>query len=619
MRTTPRRRWTLVGLLTTLAACSETTTLTPPPPTVDAGADVPAAPVDVPPAVDVPAAPADVGVMPSGIGEPCESEGAGFPPTQGSCRSGQLCLSAAIGFRGGYCVTVCQGTRCPGDAACGRLQGFPVCLRTCATNDDCRRAEGYVCRAAEGSPSRVCQVNDAPPGVRPDDSACFTAGAAGAHPAPALPRVTFTGANGDASGPRTDSFLEAEGNVAVHPTNGHVAVSYIFANFGGQIYMGTSRYPGTGTQWIGDGTVRDPTLNSSSDPVLDYSADGVLRMTFIGLQRSASSQVTGVHVRVTESRDDGTTWATPRQVDPAGVCPQGTGGICDKPWILSTPGPTAEAPTVLYLGYLAQSARTADLVVQRSDDAGMTWSPTIRLAALGVIGGATVAHNLIQFAAGPGRLVAAAWAGLSVGDGSGGTDSNARFGSPANRVLFRRSRDGFRTLDATRVVSRSTDTPVYTQPPVALDGADTVHVVYVSGDATGAWDVILATSTNGGDTWQHRKVNDDPESCALHMLPAMLVDPVTHDVHVTWMENRFGEGAVAYARCPASAAAACGRNEQVSDRPFRLSSSRNPQIWHGDYNGLTLSPQGELWSTWSDTRTGTPAMYTARGRARPAP
>ena len=36
-------------------------------------------------------------------------------------------------------------------------------------------------------------------------------------------------------------------------------------------------------------------------------------------------------------------------------------------------------------------------------------------------------------------------------------------------------------------------------------------------------------------------------------------------------------------------------------------------------NGLTLSPQGELWATWSDTRTGSPAMYTAHGRARPAP
>lgn len=617
MRTTPQRRWTLVGLLASLAACSETTTLSPAP--VDAGVDTGPAPADVPEAVDVPVAPVDVGVMPSGIGEPCESEGPGFPPVQGTCRSGQLCLSTAIGFRNGYCAQVCQGTRCPGDSACGRLQGFPVCLRSCMTNDDCRRAEGYVCRATEGGTARVCQVNDAPPGVRPDDSACFTAGTTGEHPAPALMRVTFTGPNGDASAPRLDSFVEAEGNVAVHPTNGHVAVSYISANVGGQIYMGTSHNPGTNAGWIGDGTVRDPTFNSSSDPVLDYGLDGVLRMTFIGLQRGATSQVTAVHVRVTESRDDGTTWATPRQVDPAGVCPQGTGGICDKPWILSTPGAAAGAPSVLYLGYLAQGARNADLVVQRSDDAGMTWSPTIRLAALGVIGGSAVAHNLIQLAAGPGSLVGAAWSGLSVGDGSGSTDSSARFGSPANRVLFRRSRDGFRTLESMRVVSRPTDTPVYVQPPVALDGTDTVHVVYVSGDATGAWDVILATSTNGGESWQHRKVNDDPESCALHMLPAMLVDPVTHDVHVTWMENRFGEGAVAYARCAGNPATPCGRNEQVSDRPFRLSSSRNPQIWHGDYNGLTLSPQGELWATWSDTRTGSPAMYTAHGRARPAP
>lgn len=617
MRTTPQRRRTLAGLLASLAACSETTTPAPTP--IDAGVDAGPAPADAGPApVDAPPARVDAGVMPSGVGDECESEGPGFPPTQGSCRSGQLCLSDAIGFRGGYCVTVCQGARCPRDAACSRIQGFPVCLRTCAASDDCRRAEGYVCRPAEGGGgARVCQVNDAPPGVRPDGSACF--GAGGARPAPALARVIFSGPNGEASGARTDSFIEAEGNVAVHPTNGHIAVSYISANVGGQVYMGTSRLPGAGARWFGDGTVRDPQYNSSSDPVLDYGLDGVLRMTFLGLQRSASSQVTAVHVRVTESRDDGATWSTPRQVDPAGVCPQGTGGICDKPWLLSAPGATAGAPTVLYLGYLAQGPRSADLVVQRSDDAGATWSPTIRLAAFGFIGGVATAHNLIQFAAGPGGLVAAAWAGLSVGDGSGGGgDSSARFGSPSNRVLFRRSRDGFRTLDPLRVVSRPSDAPVYAQPPVALDGADTAHVVYVTGDATGAWDVILATSTDGGDTWRHRKVNDDPESCALHMLPSMVVDRVTHDVHVTWMENRFGEGAVAYARCPGDAATPCGRNEQVSDRPFRLSSSRNPQIWHGDYNGLTLSPQGELWATWSDTRTGSPAMYTAHGRARPA-
>jgi hypothetical protein len=340
-------------------------------------------------------------------------------------------------------------------------------------------------------------------------------------------------------------------------------------------------------------------------------------MTFIGLQRNNLGQVSQVHVRIAESRNEGTTWTTPRQVDPNGTCPQVAGGICDKPWVISAPPATATAPTTLYLGYLAQMGNVANLLVQRSDDGGAAWSTPLRLASIGRIDGFVLSHNLIQLAAGPGGLVAAAWSGLSLGDGTGSVDGSARFGSPANRVIFRRSLDGFRTVEQQRIVSRPTDSPVYTQPPVGVDGPMVAHVVYVSGDAAGAWDIILATSTDGGQTWRHRKVNDDPESCALHMLPAMVVDTVTHAVHVTWLENRFGEGAVAYSRCPGDPATPCGRNEQVSDRGFRLSSSRNPQIWHGDYMGLTLSPQGELWAGWSDTRTGSPAMYTAHANVRP--
>ncbi|MEZ4405385.1 MAG: hypothetical protein R3A52_02660 [Polyangiales bacterium] len=226
------------------AGCSSTTngTTTPPP---DAG------PADVGPA-DAGAkdagedsgpedsGPPDTGVvMPSGIGEPCETAGSGFPPTQGSCAAGQLCLGAQLGFRNGYCVSVCQGARCPGDATCTRLQGFPVCMRTCTANDQCRTGDGYVCTAAEGT-GRVCNLNDAPEGARADGSACFTRGG-GAHPLPAMPTTVFGGRNFSASSERRDSFLEAEGNVAVHPTMGRVAVSYIGA--------GTARAAGARSSW----------------------------------------------------------------------------------------------------------------------------------------------------------------------------------------------------------------------------------------------------------------------------------------------------------------------------------------------------------------------------------
>lgn len=597
----------ILGIGLGVAACGSSTTT---PPATDAGSE---AAVDVVEVVDTPPA-VDTGmpVQASGIGSACESEGAPFPPQQGTCRTGQLCLSGALGFAGGYCTRVCTGGGgCGPDAVCGRLQGFPICFQRCTTNADCRTAQGYVCGTAEGVQGvRVCRINDEPVGTR-DGAACFTPGASGTNVIPALPRVVFQGANASVSAARNDSFIEAEGNIAVSPTNGAVANSYIALGGGNAVFMGVSR-SADGMAWTQDGRVTDPDFNGSSDPVLEYSRDGTLRMTFIGLARNGVGQVTNVRVRVTESSNNGMTWATPRPVDPAGTCVMG--GICDKPWL--TAGPGVEAGTeALYLGYLAQTQNAANLLVQRSDDAAQTWSRPVVLASAGQLGTTVVAHNLIQFATGPSGRAVAAWAGIAAGQGAG-EGSSARLGSPSNRVLMRGSRDGFRTLEPLRIVSRPTDSPVYIQPPVALDG-DTVHVAYLTGDASGAWDLILATSTNGGESWQYRKVNDEPESCATHGFPAMLVDRETHAVHLIWMENRFGEGAVAYARCPGDASMPCGRNEAVSDAPFRFTTGRNPQAWHGDYLGLTLTGMGELWATWSDTRSGNPAMYVAHGRVRP--
>ncbi len=596
----------VLGVGLSVAGCGSSTTT---PPAVDAGTE---AAVDVAPVVDV-VTPVDTGPpAPTGIGLACESEGAPFPPMQGTCRTGQLCLSRALGFAGGYCTRICSGGgNCGADAVCGRLQGFPVCFQRCTSNADCRTAQGYVCGTAEGvTGTRVCRINDEPVGTR-NGEACFTVGASGAHALGALPRTVFQGPNASVSFARPDSFIEAEGNIAVNPMTGAVTNSYIALGPNSSVFMGVSRSP-DGMAWTADGRVTDPEFNGSSDPVLEHSRDGTLRMTFIGLARNGLGQVSNVRVRVTESTNNGMTWATPRAVDPAGTCV--AGGICDKPWLTAGPGVLPDTE-FLYLGYLAQSGNAANLLVQRSEDGAQTWSRPTVLATAGQLGTTAVAHNLIQFATGPSGRVVAAWAGISAGQGAG-EGSSARLGSTANRVLMRASRDGFQTQESMRIVSRSTDSPVYIQPPVALDG-DTIHVAYLTGDASGAWDLILATSGDGGMSWRYRKVNDEPESCATHGFPAMVVDRETHAVHVLWMENRFGDGAVAYARCPGDPAMPCGRNEAVSDATFRFTTGRNPQSWHGDYLGLHLTAQGELWATWSDTRTGNPAMYIAHGRVRP--
>jgi hypothetical protein len=233
-----------VLLLAALGACgSETTGGTPPP--RDASPDVTpdVAPADVEPKVDV-APPPDVPPEASGIGDPCESE---EQFGQGTCRAGQICLGDRIGFNGGYCVGICSGgARCPGDATCTQLQGFPVCLRRCTVTSDCRTADGYVCAVGSTAGQRVCSVNDAPVGARPDGAACFTT-AAGPHMIAALPRRVFLGANSAVSAGRQDAVLAAEGNIAVHPTNGNVASSYIGLGGRGTSIMGVSSSTNGGT------------------------------------------------------------------------------------------------------------------------------------------------------------------------------------------------------------------------------------------------------------------------------------------------------------------------------------------------------------------------------------
>jgi hypothetical protein len=174
--------------------------------------------------------------------------------------------------------------------------------------------------------------------------------------------------------------------------------------------------------------------------------------------------------------------------------------------------------------------------------------------------------------------------------------------------------DGGTTWGPARRVSAAADSPVYNQPMIALDG-NTIFIAYVSGTSQGAWDVILATSVDGGNTFGWRKVNDEPDACATHAFPALVADTTRHLAHVTWMENRFGTmaGAVAYASCPSDPTMRCSTNEQVTDAPFTFTTSRDPREWHGDYMGLAITSAGDLWAGWSDTRAGAPHMYLSRG------
>ena len=624
-------RSSMIGsLATALLACSQ-----PPPP-----ADADVATVD-----SVMDTGADLGVdarTRSGIGDPCEGPS---PPEQGTCVEGQLCLSEELGFSGGYCISECSATTCVAGSRCVAIGGnFRGCFLNCGDARDCR--DGYRC--GDGPGGRGCLPTDGPTGTR-DGGACWTT-TAGPHQLPALARRTFSEANISLSRERTDTSSQAEGNVVVSPVNGAVASSYIAVGRSGA-FMGVSTRLPDGTISRG-GTVRDPSLRTTSDPVLAYDRSGRLHMVFLGYNVTTQGQPTGMRVRLTSSTDDGQTWEAARGIEPSNFC----AGGCDKPWIVIGPTPRAVLERdagvepidaalddgavaddagdagdagdahadgavgdaggsmterqSIYVGIMVQLNRgqTIELHILRSDDGGRSFTAPMRFAA-STVTSATV-PNLLTPAIGPDGTLHVAYAGISTRAGN-----SARFGNTQNRTFYRRSTDGGATWSDAVTISRPTDSPVYQQPIVVVDGRR-VHVAFTAGTSRGAWDVLLATSDEDGAAWTHRRINDEPESCATHAFPWIVADPARGRVHALWLENRFGDGAAAYASCPSDPRMPCGANEQISDGTFTFETSREPGRWHGDYQGLTLADDGTLWALWSDTRSGSPGMYLARGAVR---
>jgi hypothetical protein len=411
-----------------------------------------------------------------------------------------------------------------------------------------------------------------------------------------MPNLAMTGS-------RTDARAAAEGNVVVSPVNGSVTGAFIGEGRGA--FMGTSTLL-NGMTLDATGHVNETTLRTSSDPVLTYTLDGRLWMIYIAYNFDTMGNPTGMRIRVTSSTDDGHTWAAPVAIEPTTTCASG----CDKPWIAAGPapgaGPDGGVGENLYAGFLQQGRAAANLMVMRSEDHGATWSLPQVYASIENVGGAQIVPNLQTLVVGPDGTLHATYAGLN------GASMTPNFGDPSNRIAYRSSHDGGRTWSPPRRVSATSDSVVYNQPFLSLDGTS-IYIVYTSGTPVGAWDVMLATSTDGGLTWSHRKVNDEPDSCATHAFPNVVADRTHHVAHVMWQENRFGEGDTAYASCPQDSSMPCARNEAISDHTYTFTTGRDPSTWHGDYNGMTISPMGTVWAYWSDTRTGTPQMYLSAG------
>lgn len=531
---------------------------------------------------------------PSGVGIGCSDERDLIEVTMG-CRGGQVCSTSARGFPGGYCTQSCVQTPCPADAYCLSESSVRYCVRRCDDDAQCRGPEGYVCVRPSPTLPRACLPDPAPSGHRPDGSACEAPSDGGAS---GLAQRAFAGDEASLSHDRADSDTEAEPSLAISPLDGTVTVAYLARSAHPDYFVGLSSTRPDGG-WSSDGALTDREFNSAINPSLAYGRDGELFASYLAQSLDRPQPA----IRLARSADHGAHWHEPVSIAPEGRC----AGGCEPPWMALGPSPTSPKAQRIQVVYLTRSTRRdAWVTAQHSDDAGAHWSAPTSLAAVSTTGAIALEPALPTITAGADGSVWVAWVMQSR------ANERSALGDSHNRVQVARSHDYGDRFDAPETISPDGVAVVSQSPQVAIVGAR-AHVVYVAGAADGRWSIALASQPDvGGAPWSTRRVNDDPP-CATHGFAAIVANEARSSLELIWLDNRYGDGEVAWSRCPSDAARACEPNERVSGAGFHFSTASDPTRWHGTHATLALSPDGALWAAWSDTRTGGPAIYAARG------
>jgi len=273
---------------------------------------------------------------------------------------------------------------------------------------------------------------------------------------------------------------------------------------------------------------------------------------------------------------DGASWSAPVAVHDADAdCPGEAPGCLDKPMIAIGPDKKDPKKEAVYVAYSSEAAGGMKLV--RSNDGGKTFARSVAVGS-GAYGDLEVGAD---------GDVHVVFVAMHTNENS---PRPSVYGDTQNAVEYAVSRDGGRTFEAPKRVSAPTE-PVpffFSNPQVAADPKrKMVYVVYPTGTPDGRWDILLASSKDGGATWSRVKVNDDAP-CANHMTPSIAIRPGTGELHVIWTEERSGKGGVAYAVC-APGGATCSASEAVNDAPFAAYSLGrfNPR-WLGEYDSILL-------------------------------
>ncbi|MBA3393093.1 MAG: exo-alpha-sialidase, partial [Deltaproteobacteria bacterium] len=189
------------------------------------------------------------------------------------------------------------------------------------------------------------------------------------------------------------------------------------------------------------------------------------------------------------------------------------------------------------------------------------------------------------------------------------------FGTGDHRIHYTVSADGGRSFARPITVSRSDETLPYffANPSIAVDTRRRwLYIAYVRGGRDARWDLVIAASRNGGQTWSRTRIGDDP-ACAIHMVPNLALDPTTGKLHLAWYDSRGPEARFAHAVC-GPGATRCTQLGRINDIPFAaLSTTRDGARSIGDHQALVVDDKRRtLHAVWTQPVAGPDGTITSR-------
>jgi hypothetical protein len=519
------------------------------------------APAPAPPPVTPP--PASIDAAAAAVGAPRGGACIPFGSPQGTCADGLTCFPAP----GGYCTSFCgaTGTACDDGVCMETGRGGAACAKSCTADADCRTGEGYIC-------DPVWHACSMPGMAAPKAPACA---------AKTIDKHAF-GAAEAVTSDATPGVYQFEPSSAIADDGAVVSVFTTGAAMG---------EPNEARVAVIGKSVHETALPKDREHAFDAwitrDAHGVLHAVWLAFDGPGAPEK-DMEIAYTTSSDGGATWSAVRAVHDPDDCPDAMRGCLDKPMI------AAGAGKRLYVAYATEADGREGLRMRASDDGGATFGPSAAVMDASysdlAIGGNGAIHVV----------------------GANGSPKSGAFGAVGQTIDYVVSKDGGKTFSKVVHVNGDDESIpfFFVNPGVEVDDKrHTVYVTYARGATDAAWDIVLAASKDGGKTWTRTVVNDDGH-CAAHMVPNAAIDPATGRVHVTWLDDRDGHGALGYAVCEPGGAK-CAKNERASDDPFAaFSFVRHAGPWMGEYASLVVDPKRHaLHAVW------TQPVATPRGPA----